>query len=330
MHIHKLDTWRHGHIFFDLEVSRANEKRTLLVVLLTAATMVVEITAGWWFNSMALPADGWHMATHAGALGIAVFAYRYQRRHAGDPRFTFGAGKVETLGGFTSAVILGVVALLMIWESGERLIEPLTISFDEAMAVAVLGLAVNLASAWILGAGHGHHHHGHDQDHSHGHHPGHHHDHNLRAAYLHVLADALTSVLAIVALLCGEMFGWVWMDAAMGIVGAVIISRWAYGLLRDSGRVLLDSAVDDDTADTVRRAIENDSDNRVVDLHLWRVGPQHLGAIVSLVTHYPRPPEHYKALLAPFRALAHVTVEVNVCEDEPCLPREPVDSVGNP
>jgi|GEM_PF-1628959 len=226
MHIHKLDTWRHGHIFFDLEVSRANERRTLLVVLLTAVTM----------------------------------------------------------------------------------------------AVAVLGLAVNLASAWILGAGHGHHHHGHDHDH--GHHHGHHHDHNLRAAYLHVLADALTSVLAIVALLCGKMFGWVWMDAAMGIVGAVIISRWAYGLLRDSGRVLLDSAVDDDTAEAVRRAIEDDSDNRVVDLHLWRVGPQHLGAIVSLVTHYPRPPEHYKAPLARFRTLAHVTVEVNVCGDEPCLPQD--------
>jgi len=325
MHIHKLDTWRHGHIFFDLEVSRANERRTLLVVLLTAATMVVEITAGWWFNSMALLADGWHMATHAGALGIAVFVYRYQRRHADNPRFTFGAGKVETLGGFTSAVILGVVAILMIWESGERLIEPLTISFDEAMAVAVLGLAVNLISAWILGAGHAHgHQHGHDHDHGHdhGHQHGHHHDHNLRAAYLHVLADALTSVLAIVALLCGKMFGWVWMDAAMGIVGALIISRWAYGLLRDSGRVLLDSAVSDDTAEAVRRAIEDDSDNRVVDLHLWRVGPKHLGAIVSLVTHYPRPPEHYKALLAPFRDLAHVTVEVNVCADEPCLPQD--------
>jgi len=323
MHIHKLDTWRHGHIFFDLEVSRANERRTLLVVVLTAATMVVEIAAGWWFNSMALLADGWHMATHAGALGIAVFAYRYQRRHAADPRFTFGAGMVETLGGFTSAVILGVVVVLMIWESGERLVRPLAISFDEAMAVAVLGLAVNLISAWILGAGHAHgHHHGHDHDHGHHRGPKHGHDHNLRAAYLHVLADALTSVLAIVALLCGKLLGWIWMDAAMGIVGALVISRWAYGLLKDSGRVLLDSAVSDDTADAVRRAIEDDSDNRVVDLHLWRVGPQHLGAIVSLVTHYPRPVEHYKALLAPFRDLAHVTVEVNVCADEPCLPED--------
>jgi cation diffusion facilitator family transporter len=328
MHIHQLDTWRHGHRFLDLDVSQANERRTLYVVILTAVMMVAEITAGWMYNSMALLADGWHMATHAGALGIAVFAYRYARRHMADRRFTFGVGKVEVLGGFTSAVVLGVVALLMIWESAERLVEPLPISFDEAMIVAVLGLMVNLASAWLLhgGQGHGHGHGGHGHSHAHDHHHDHHHgehrDHNLRAAYLHVLADALTSVLAIVALLCGKMFGWIWMDAAMGIVGAVVISKWAVGLLRDTGRILLDSEVGEEKIATVHQAIEGDADNRVVDLHLWRIGPQHLGAIISLVTHYPRPAGHYKALLAHMGELAHVTVEVIACEDEPCLPFE--------
>jgi len=326
MHIHHLDTWRHGHDFVDLEANAANERRTLYVVALTAVMMVVEIAAGWLFNSMALLADGWHMATHAGALGISVFAYRYARRHVADRQFSFGVGKVEVLGGYTSAVILAIVALLMAWESAERLVTPRAISFDEAILVAVVGLVVNLVSAWILngGAAHHHHHVGHHHHHSHDH--DHHHGHqddNLRAAYLHVLADALTSVLAIVALVSGKLLGWIWMDAAMGIVGAVVIARWAFGLLRDTSRVLLDSAVDTAATDKVRAVIEADSDNRVVDLHLWRVGPEQYGAIISLVTHFPKPVEHYKALLADFDELGHVTVEVNVCTDTPCLPDTP-------
>jgi cation diffusion facilitator family transporter len=320
MHIHQLDTWRHGHNFIDQEASQANERRTIYVVILTTVMMVAEIAAGWMFNSMALLADGWHMATHAGALGIAVFAYRYARSHMDDRRFTFGVGKVEVLGGFTSAIVLAIVALLMIWESTERLANPLPISFDKAMIVAVLGLLVNLASAWLLHDGHHHGHGNHDHSHHHSHHHVGHNDHNLRAAYLHVLADALTSVLAIVALLCGKMFGWIWMDAAMGIVGAIVIGKWAIGLLYDTGRILLDSDVDEEKTKKVRQLIEHDSDNRVVDLHLWRIGSQHLGAIVSLVTHYPRPPEHYKKLLSHLGDLSHVTVEVNVCDDEPCLP----------
>ena len=340
MHIHKLDTWSHVHGFVDLDQSAANERRTLYVVILTAVMMVVEIAAGWMFNSMALLADGWHMATHAGALGIAVFAYRYARRHIADRRFTFGVGKVEILGGYTSAIVLGIVALLMVWESALRLIEPRPISFDEAIVVATLGLAVNVASAVILSGGHHHHHHGHDHHHSHAHdhhshghdqshsqtHDHHSHDHNLRAAYLHVLADALTSILAIVALICGKLFGWIWMDAAMGIVGAVVISRWAIGLLRDTSRILLDGAVEESRAEDVKTIIEADRDNRVVDLHLWWIGPKHHGVIVSLVTHFPKPPEYYKQLLSGLDGLSHVTVEVNVCEDEPCLPVEAAET----
>ncbi|MCC2113689.1 MAG: CDF family Co(II)/Ni(II) efflux transporter DmeF [Hyphomicrobiales bacterium] len=316
MHIHQLDKWRHDHDFLDLEVNLANERRTLYVVLLTAVMMVAEIAAGIAYNSMALLADGWHMATHAGALGIAVFAYRYARRHVSDRRFTFGVGKVELLGGYTSAIILGIVALLMAWESFGRLIDPLAISFDQAMLVAVIGLVVNILSAWLLHDGHDHHHgHGHDHhDHT---------DHRLRGAYLHVIADALTSVLAIAALLCGKLFGWIWMDAAMGIVGALVISKWAIGLLRDTGRILLDSEIDENKAAQVRKVIEADSDNRVVDLHLWRVGSQQFGAIVSLVTHYPQSPEHYKRLLAEMPDIVHVTVEVNACAGEPCLPANP-------
>jgi len=275
--------------------------------------MVVEITSGWLFNSMALLADGWHMASHAAALFITVFAYWYARRHLHNKAYTFGTGKVGVLGGFTSAVVLGVVALLMVWESVQRFFEPLSINFDEAMAIAVLGLLVNLLSAWLLhqGGEHTHHHDGHA--HSHGH------DHNLRAAFLHVMADALTSVLAIVALLTGKTLGWVWMDPAMGIVGAIVIGHWTYGLLRDTSRILLDGSIDEETQTQIREAIEADSDNRVADLHVWRVGANHMAAIISVVTHYPQSAEHYKSLLAGQSELAHVTVEVNFCEGAPCV-----------
>jgi cation diffusion facilitator family transporter len=249
-------------------------------------------------------------------LGITAFAYRYARKHAQNPNYSFGTGKVGVLGGFGSAVVLAVIALLMGVESVQRLFAPVNIRFNEAIAVAIIGLAVNLISAYLL---RGRHHY----DHGAGH--GHHHDHNLRAAYLHVLADALTSVLAIFALLTGKAFGWIWMDPIMGIVGALIISRWSYGLLVDTSKVLLDRDVNAEAVEEIRSIIESDSDNRVTDLHIWRVGSHHLSAIVSVVTHYPKPPDHYKQLLAGYDEMAHVTVEVNQCEGDPCLTKpEPV------
>lgn len=311
MHIHTLERWRHDHDF-NIDTSEG-ERRTRLVVLLTAVTMVVEVIAGYTFGSMALLADGWHMGTHVAALAISLFAYRYARRHADNPRFSFGTGKVTALGGFTSAVTLAMVALLMGAESIARLVAPETIQFNQAILVAVLGLLVNLLSAWLLhGGSHAHHHH-------HGDHTHHHHDQNLRAAYLHVIADALTSVLAIVALFAGKFFGWIWMDAMMGIVGALLITRWSIGLLKETGAVLLDSVPADDVERQITEAIEADSDNRIVDLHVWQLGPGSFGVIISLVTHEPQDPEHYKALISNIHALGHVTVEVNGCEGERCV-----------
>jgi len=311
MSMHALDDWKHSHDFgID---TREGERRTRLVVLLTAIMMVIEIAAGYLFGSMALLADGWHMGTHVAALAISLFAYRYARRHADNPAYSFGTGKVNALGGFASAVALAVVAMLMGVESLHRLLFPETIRFDQAILVASVGLVVNLVSAWLLHGGHGHHH-DHADDPAHRHHQ--HHDHNLRAAYLHVLADALTSVLAIVALGAGKYFDWVWMDACMGLVGAALITRWGYGLLRETSRVLLDSAPDADRLGRMRHVIESDADNRVVDLHVWRLGPHGYGAIVSLVSHRPRDPEYYKALLGEFPELRHVTVEVNPYQAE--------------
>lgn len=317
MHIHTLDDWRHDHVFIASDQERS-EKRAYWVIALTVTMMIVEISSGWLFNSMALLADGWHMASHAAALCITVFAYWYARRNLHNHRYTFGTGKVGVLGGFSSAVVLGVVALIMVWESVQRFFEPLTIRFDEAIAVAVLGLSVNLVSAWLLHQGGGHDHHDHHENGHHRHH--HHHDHNLRAAFLHVMADALTSVLAIIALLTGKMLGWIWMDPMMGIVGALVIGHWTYGLLRDTSRILLDSDAGEDLKVDIRNTIESDADNRVADLHLWRVGPRHVAVIVSVVTHFPKSAEHYKDLLRDHRDLAHVTVEVNRCDGLPCLP----------
>ena len=327
MHIHQLDKWKHDHAFVDLSANKANERRTFYVVLLTFVMMIVEISSGLIFNSMALLADGWHMASHAGALGLTIFAYRYARRHANDSSFTFGVGKVEILGGYTSAVILGVVALLMAWESIDRLFNPLAIAFNEAMMIAAIGLVVNLLSAALLHGNDGHHHHhGH---HHHGHHHAHHHeddhhhhetDHNLRAAYLHVLADALTSILAIFALLMGKFFGWNWMDAIMGILGALVISKWAYGLLMETGAILLDRVETPHLAQELKSRIEADADNRIVDMHIWHVGNGKYSAILSLVTHYPRGAEHYRQLVEDVSGLAHVTIETNVCEEEACIP----------
>ena len=314
MHTHSLERWQHGHDFLG-NLHDRNAAKTWTVIGLTAVMMVGEIVGGVLFGSMALLADGLHMSTHVGALLIAAVAYLFARRHAGNPRFVFGTGKFGDLAGFSSALVLAMVALLMAYEAVMRLIAPVPIAFREAIPVACLGLLVNLASALLLR----------DEEHepfSHAPqldgdgdpHPPHadYRDHNIRAAYVHVLADAFTSVLAIFGLAAGWFFGWVWMDAVMGIIGAAVISSWSYGLLRASGAVLLDTSPASDLAGRVRRLLEID-DDRITDLHLWRLGPGHYGAIISLVTHNPKAPVHYKACLARLRSLAHVTIEVESC-----------------
>lgn len=296
--------WRHSHDF-GVDHERA-EKGTTLVMVLTALMMVIEIIAGSVYGSMALLADGWHMATHVAAFGIALFAYRYARTHADNPRYSFGTGKVSVLGGFASAIALAVIALVMALESVLRMLEPQAIHFNEAIAVAVVGLLVNLASGWILHSHHDHH------DHDDGpHDEHHHHDHNLRAAYLHVLADALTSVFAIIALVAGKYFGWVWLDPVMGLVGAAVITRWSYGLVRDTGHILLDGTVDERTHTAIRAAIEHNSPDRIVDLHVWYVSPRQLSATLAIVSPAPQPPEHYKHRLARIPQLSHLIIEVN-------------------
>lgn len=351
MAAHDLTAWQHTHDF-GVSDSMGAERRTRWVVALTFVTMVVELTVGWLTGSMALLADGWHMASHVGAIGLAAFAYRFARTHAQDARFSFGTGKVSALAGYSSALLLGLVALWMAWESLQRLHQPVQIQYGEAMAIAALGLAVNLASAWLLrGEPHAHHHHGHghahdgdddddhdddhhDHDHPHQHHHsqhahavhaadphGHdevHADHNLRAAYMHVIADAFTSVLAIAALAGGMLWGLAFLDPLMGIVGAIVIGRWAWGLLRDSSSVLLDAQPSPRVTADVRRAIGTLPDHDVADLHLWRVGPDSLACIVSLVSHSPRPVQEYRALLARVPGLDHVTVEVHRCSDPRC------------
>lgn len=314
---HDLHLWQHAHDFATGAERRA-ERRTRWVVGLTFLTMVVELAAGWLTGSMALMADAWHMASHVAALGLAAFAYGFARRHAGDVRFTFGTGKVSALAGYTSALLLGMVAFWMVWESVQRLFQPVPIRYPEAMAVAALGLAVNLASAWLLGDEH--HHHDHDEEHHHDHH---HVDHNLRAAYLHVLADALTSVLAIVALAGGMLYGWRFLDPLMGLVGAALVGRWAWGLARDSAEVLLDAEDHGRVAGEVRRLIEAIPDHEVADLHLWRVGPASRACILSLVTHQPRPAEYYRQVLAEIPGLDHLTVEINHCRDARCQAVDP-------
>jgi cation diffusion facilitator family transporter len=306
MHQRELHRWQHHHSF-GTEARTRGERQTLWVVGLTLTMMTVEIAAGTVFGSMALLADGWHMGTHAAALSVAVFAYVYARRRADDPRFSFGTGKVGALGGFASATGLAVVAFLIFGESAQRLASPVAIRFNEAIAVACVGLAVNVICALLLRE-----HHPEDGLAEHAHH-----DHNLRGAYLHVLADALTSLLAIAALSTGKLFGWTWMDPIMGLVGSVVIARWSYGLLRDTSRVLLDAELPGERLAAIRDAVEADADARVADLHVWRVGPRHLAAIVSVVAHEPREPDHYKRVLRAQRDLVHVTVEVHRCPDGP-------------
>lgn len=307
----------HDHFFLGNDHQR-NERKVWLVIALTASMMLVEIIAGTIYGSMALVADGWHMSTHAGAMLITALAYRFARKHAGNPRFTFGTGKLGDLAGFASAIVLALIALLIAWESLVRLTQPIHIDFNQAIAVAVVGLVVNLICAWLLKDDHAHHghHHGnhHHHDHEHGHDdhhaPGKSRDNNLRAAYIHVLADALTSVLAIVALLVGRSYGWLWADPVMGVVGALVIARWSWGLIQDSGNVLLDAAAEgEEVRQEIREAMEP-TGNQVTDLHVWQVGPGHFAAIVSLMVGEPQEPAHYKALLAHIHELSHVTVEV--------------------
>jgi len=308
MHTTDISTWKHEHNF--MEDTSSAEKRTHKVIVLTAIMMVVEITAGTIFHSMALFADGWHMSTHVAAFVLTALAYSFGRRHARDAQFTFGTGKIGVLGGFTSAVILSGIALLMAAESIHRLITPLPIHFKEAIIIASVGLVVNLVSAWIL-KDDPHHHHGHGHEHGHDHS---HQDLNMRAAYMHVLADALTSVLAITALTLGSLFGWVWLDPAMGLVGMLVIISWAYMLLRDTSSILLDRIpANTDLPVVIREGIE-DGDAKITDLHIWQVGVGKFAAIVSVVAHHPKTPEEYRAALKIHEELVHVTVEVQKCE----------------
>lgn len=296
----------HSHVFLGADHAR-NERRTWIVIVLCGAMMVIEIVGGLMFGSIALVADGLHMSTHAGALLLAAVAYSLARRHVDDPRFTFGAGKFGDLAGFTSAIVLAMIALLIGFEAVARFLAPKPIQFAEAIPIAVLGLGVNLASALILGAGHDHHLDGHDHGHPHDHH--HARDNNMRAAVIHVAADATVSVMVITGLVLARLFGWLWMDAAAGLVGAIVIASWSAGLIRDTGAILLDMTPDPALADRIRGLVECEGDE-VTDLHLWRLGPGHMGAIVSVATRGPRDSALYRQRLAGLPSLSHLTVEV--------------------
>ncbi len=325
MHAHDLSPWQHRHDY--AADRRGAERRTHWVIAITLTMMLAEIAAGWWWQSMALLADGWHMGTHAAAIGVAALSYALVRRWAGDTRFSFGPWKVEVLGAYTSAVLLGVVALGIALESLLRLWSPRAVAYDESLAVAVLGLGVNLVCARLLhaapaqGAAHGHaHHHAHPADHGHGHGHGHGHEHepppgdlNLRAAYLHVLADAATSVLAIVALLAGKYAGWGWLDPMIGLAGAALIAVWSFGLLQRTTTILLDREMDDPLAAQVRERLESDGDARVADLHLWRVSDTGFAVHATLVADAPLPADTYRERLAGLPAVAHASIEINRC-----------------
>lgn len=290
----------HSHDF--TSNSHHGEKRTFYVLLLTLTAMIIEIVCGTLFGSMALLADGWHMGTHAAAFCITLFAYRYARKHANSERFSFGTGKVSVLGGYTSAIALGIVALMMAGESIHRLFNPQTIQFNEAIIVAIFGLVVNVASMFLLGDHH-HHDHGHSHDH------GHHHDHNLRAAYMHVLADALTSVLAIVALIFGKLYGWNWLDALMGVVGAVVIGKWTFNLLAQTSPVLLDANIDSQYRESIIDELKPYA--QVTDLHIWQISGHHYSAAISLISNSAMTVAEYKQILSKFDKIHHLTLEIH-------------------
>ena len=321
---HSLSPWQHDHRF-GLHQPRSAERRVKIVTVLTVVTMVVEIAAGQVFGSMALLADGLHMGSHALALGLSALAYLWMRRRAGDARFSLGTGKISALAGYTGALLLLVPVGFMIWESIEKLWSPTSIDFTWALVVAFVGLAVNGISAVILSrsgetAAHGHergldheaaeHDHGHSHGHAHGD------DHNLRSAYLHVATDMLTSILAIAALLGAASFGWLWLDPAVGLLGAVVVIWWSIGLLRDGSHMLLDRAAPALMIRRLRQSIEGDSDNRLADLHIWSIGPGIFAAALSVVTHHPRLPDYYKALVPDDLGIRHITVEVNLCKEQ--------------
>jgi cation diffusion facilitator family transporter len=315
MHIHSLARHMHDHVFLG-DKHEENERRTWFVVALTLVMMAGEIAAGSFFGSMALLADGWHMGTHAAALGIAGAAYLFARRQLGNTRFSFGTGKFGDLAAFSSALILGMIAVQIAYESVLRLISPVPIAYGEAIAVACLGFAVNLVSAWLLRGSHTHHHgHADAHHHDHDHHHHHHRDNNFRAAYVHVLADAATSVLAISALVIGMLSGWTWTDPAVGLIGSVVIASWAYTLIRDAGSVLLDVSFDTRLERAIRARLE-EGDDRVTDLHVWQLGPGHCAAVISLVSDAPLQPAIYKERLHDLKGLSHVTVEVERCMHE--------------
>ncbi len=305
MHHENIGLWQHDHSFGQ-DQKRKGESRTIIVMVITATMMIVEILAGLAFGSMALLADGMHMASHAVALGISAFAYVYARRRAHDEQFSFGTGKVNALGGFAGATLLAVFALIMAWESVERLISPVDIAFDQALWVAVLGLLVNGASVFILGIRHDH-----QNDDRHGH--THHHDLNLRSAYFHVLADALTSLTAIAALLAAKYLAWVWMDPLMGIVGSVLVARWSLLLLKQTSGVLLDRQATKKRTESIRRKIEADGDARVADLHVWSIGPGAYSLTAVVVADHPKMPEDYKRQITGDPSLVHVTMEIHKC-----------------
>ena len=297
MHTHSIEDLRHAHIFLG-EAHARNERKTWIVIAICAAMMVAEIIGGLWFGSVALIADGLHMSTHAGALLIAALAYTYSRRYSGDERFVFGTGKLGDLAAFTSAIALAMIALLIGYESLNRFFSPIPIAFNQAIPIAVVGLGVNLLSAFLLRENHGHQHHPHphherDQAHAHSKSALHHRDHNLRAAFVHVLADAAVSVLVIIGLVVGRQFGWIWMDPLMGLIATVVIMSWSWSLVRAAGAVLLDVSPDPALSAKIAARLEQRGD-RLSDLHLWRVGPGHIAAIVSVVSDHPEPPSAYK------------------------------------
>jgi cation diffusion facilitator family transporter len=313
MHDEQIDLWEHHHLF---NVDKKSvEKSTLIVVIITFITMIAEILFGWISHSMALLADGWHMGTHAFALGISLIAYVMARKFAKDRSFTFGTWKIEILGAYTSAIVLGLVGLIMIYSSINRILHPLNIYYNQALLVAVIGLTVNVVCAVILNSGgHSHenaHHHEEDDHHAHSHH---HEDLNLKSAYLHVVADALTSVLAIAALIGAKYFNFVWLDPFMGIVGAVLIIRWSYLLLKDTGGILLEREIENPINDEIKHEIESDGDSIISDLHVWKVAQNKYACIVSLVTAKNCSIEDYKKRLAKVHELAHVTIEVHECK----------------
>lgn len=317
MHSHSIDDFRHPHVFLG-DAHDRNERKTWAVIAICTVMMVAEIGGGLWFGSVALIADGLHMSTHAGALLIAALAYSYSRRYAQDDRLAFGTGKLGDLAAFSSAIVLAIIALLIGFESIERLIEPVSISFNQAIPIAVVGLGVNLLSAYLLRDEHDHHH-GHRHTHDHSHENAHaaavHTDHNLRAAFVHVMADAAVSVLVIFGLVAGRQFGWVWMDPIMGLVATIVILSWSWTLIRSAGATLLDACPDPGLARRIAVLIEQKGD-RVSDLHLWRIGPGHLAAVISVVSDDPRSPGQYKRRLVGLPGLSHVTVEVERCPGE--------------